>query len=80
MSFSAFRAQRNARAKARLLRHLPSIYRGAHLARPEVRYAQGKRVEADAAPGEVWIELDGEPLGTLPAAIELLPGAVEWVG
>jgi YegS/Rv2252/BmrU family lipid kinase len=66
-------------SKARLLRNLPLIYRGSHLDRPEVRFARGRCVEADAVPGTVWIELDGEPLGTLPAEIEILPGAVEFV-
>jgi YegS/Rv2252/BmrU family lipid kinase len=66
-------------SKARLLTKLPLIYRGAHLDRPEVRFARGRCVQADAEPGRVWIELDGEPLGTLPATIEILPGAVTFV-
>lgn len=65
--------------KARLLAKLPLIYRGSHLDRPEVGFARARRVEADAEPGRVWIELDGEPLGTLPATIEILPGAVRFV-
>jgi diacylglycerol kinase family enzyme len=44
-----------------------------------VGFARGRRVEANAEPGRVWIELDGEPLGTLPATIEILPGAVQFV-
>jgi YegS/Rv2252/BmrU family lipid kinase len=66
--------------RARLLSQIPRIYRGDHLDLPEVRVARGARIEAEAAPGEVWIELDGEPLGTLPARFEVLPGALAWIG
>jgi diacylglycerol kinase family enzyme len=41
---------------------------------------RGRHIEADAAPGSVMLELDGEPLGTLPAQIEILPGALAIVG
>ena len=68
------------RARARLLTMLPSLYRGAHLAQPGVRHHRGVRLEADAAPGEVWLDVDGEVLGTLPATLELLPGAVVLFG
>lgn len=66
--------------KARLLRLLPSMYDGSHLKSDDVQVARGARIEADAEPGRVWVELDGEPLGTLPATFEVLPGALEWVG
>ena len=36
--------------------------------------------QAEAAPGRVWVEIDGEPLGTLPASIEVLPSAVSVLG
>ena len=41
---------------------------------------RGRKLEADAAPGAVPLELDGEPVGALPARIELLPGAISVVG
>ncbi len=66
--------------KARLLSRLPAVYRGAHLRDPAVQVHRGRVVEADARPGEVSLEIDGEPLGTLPARIELLPGAVRVIG
>jgi diacylglycerol kinase family enzyme len=28
----------------------------------------------------VWVEIDGEPLGTLPASIEVLPAAISVLG
>jgi YegS/Rv2252/BmrU family lipid kinase len=67
-------------SKIRLLRELPRIYRGTHLEVPEVSLYRGKRVEAEAAPGRVWVEIDGEPLGTLPASIEVLPAAISVLG
>ncbi len=67
-------------SKGRLLRELPRIYRGTHLAVPEVLHRRGRRLEADAEPGTLWIEVDGEPLGTLPAVIEVLPGALRVLG
>jgi YegS/Rv2252/BmrU family lipid kinase len=66
--------------RTRLLSQIPSIYRGDHLDLPEVSVARGARIEAEAEPGEVWVELDGEPLGTLPARFEVLPGALAWIG
>jgi YegS/Rv2252/BmrU family lipid kinase len=65
--------------KHRLLAKLPSIYRGGHLRDPAVQFHRGRRVEADASPGTVPLEIDGEPLGTLPATIEILPGALSFL-
>ncbi len=64
----------------RLIPKLPKLYRGTLLADPVVSFRRGRRIEADAAPGAVLLELDGEPLGALPAQIELLPGALSVVG
>jgi YegS/Rv2252/BmrU family lipid kinase len=64
----------------RLIPKLPKLYRGTHLADPVVRVRRGRRIEADAAPGTVPLELDGEPVGSLPVQIELLPGALSIVG
>ncbi|UCE87784.1 MAG: diacylglycerol kinase family lipid kinase, partial [Deltaproteobacteria bacterium] len=66
--------------KARLVRHLPSIYRGTHLAYPEVSHRRGRCVEVRAEPGRVLMEVDGEARGTLPARFEILPGALELLG
>ena len=64
----------------RLLANLPSIYGGRHLTHPAVRTARGRVLEADATPGRVWLDIDGEPLGTLPARIEVLPRALSVLG
>jgi diacylglycerol kinase (ATP) len=66
--------------KPRLLASFPSIYRGTHLGNPKVSLHRGRRVEIDAEPGAVWLDVDGEGLGTLPATIEILPGAVTLFG
>lgn len=62
-----------------LLAKLRKIYAGTHLSDPAVRHARGRVVEADAPPGLVPLELDGEPLGTLPARLEVLPAALRVV-
>jgi YegS/Rv2252/BmrU family lipid kinase len=67
-------------SRSRLLRELPRIYAGTHLEVPEVSFHRGQRIEAEAAAGRVWVEIDGEPLGTLPASIEVLPSAVSVLG
>ena len=67
-------------SRARLLFELPRIYRGTHIGVRGVTLHRGRRLEADAAPGSVRIEVDGEPLGTLPASFELLPAAIALVG
>lgn len=66
-------------AAERLIR-LPGIYRGAHLTHAAAALHRGAVVEAAATPGAVPLELDGEPLGTLPARFELLPGALSMIG
>lgn len=35
--------------------------------------ASGTTIEAYAEPGRAWLDIDGEPLGTLPARIESRP-------
>jgi YegS/Rv2252/BmrU family lipid kinase len=62
-----------------LLAKLPKIYPGAHLRDPVVQLLRGRCIEADAPGGRVPIELDGEPLGTLPARIEVLPAALRVI-
>jgi len=66
-------------SKPRLLRKLHLVYRGGHLGLPEVVSRRGVAVEAESE-HEVWIEIDGEPLGRLPARFELLPGALTLRG
>jgi len=69
-------------SRARLVRKLPLLYDGRHLALAEVSARRATRVEAEplSADTEVWIEVDGEPIGRLPASFELLPGALALRG
>lgn len=74
-----------AASRIALMRALPKVYDGGHVALPEVTVLSGTRVElrADAA-RPVPVGGDGEPLGQLPglaeapAVVEVRPGAL-WV-
>jgi YegS/Rv2252/BmrU family lipid kinase len=68
--------------KARLVRDLPRIYSGTHVRVEGVLSARGRVLEAEPvkAGDEVWLEIDGESLGQLPARFEMLPGALRIVG
>src|SRR5262249_33231613 len=66
--------------RARLVRRLPRIYRGAHLRDPAVSLHRGRVLEAEPRGAPVPVELDGEPLGFLPARFAALPGALPLVG
>lgn len=63
-----------------LLAALPAVYRGTHLANGVASLHRGGVVEAVACGAEVVLELDGEPLGALPARFELLPAALSVIG
>jgi diacylglycerol kinase (ATP) len=68
--------------RLRLIRKLPLIYEGRHVGLPEVATRRGRCVEAEPlVPGaDVPIEIDGEPLGRLPARFELRPAALTLRG
>jgi YegS/Rv2252/BmrU family lipid kinase len=66
--------------KLRLAAELPRIYRGSHLDVPGVVWRRGAAVEATALGEPPWVEIDGEPLGRLPARVEILPKALRFVG
>jgi YegS/Rv2252/BmrU family lipid kinase len=68
-------------SKLRLLAELPRIYRGSHPGVAGVLSLRGRILEAEPlSPEPPWVEIDGEPLGRLPARFEVLPGALTWVG
>jgi diacylglycerol kinase (ATP) len=67
-------------SKLALVRYLPSFRRGTHEQNEHVSMHRGRVLEAEAKPGEVLLDVDGEALGSLPASIELLPGAIGLFG
>jgi diacylglycerol kinase (ATP) len=59
-------------SRATALRQLLNLYRGTHVAHPQVELLQGRSISIDGGP-ESLVHLDGEPFGGLPARIELHP-------
>jgi YegS/Rv2252/BmrU family lipid kinase len=60
-----------------LLRHAHRFYRGSHGSLAGVHRFCGTRLHLrPARPEPIWLEGDGEPLGRLPATVDLLPGAL----
>ena len=64
---------------AQSLAEFPRLIRGTHVHNQSVIVRRAARIEAESD-GKVWIEADGEPIGTLPARFELLEGAVTLCG
>jgi diacylglycerol kinase (ATP) len=63
-------------SRATLLRVLPQVFSGGHLAHPQVIYAKTPWVEIDSSePLEVFA--DGEFMQRVPVRIEVLPAALE---
>jgi len=59
-----------------VVRELPRVRVGEHLDRPDIREWQSRRVVVTPAGAPMPIEVDGEPIGTTPATIDLLPGVI----
>jgi diacylglycerol kinase (ATP) len=57
----------------------PRLVFGQHVKDRRVHVHRGAVIRAESA-AEVWIEADGEPVGTLPGTFEILPGAVTLCG
>jgi diacylglycerol kinase family enzyme len=57
------------------LRHLVLVFVGRHEDDPEVTYLQVRKLLV-AARRPIPIQIDGEPLGTTPAQVEVVPGAL----
>jgi YegS/Rv2252/BmrU family lipid kinase len=66
--------------KRTLIAKLPLLYAGKHLEDPICVFRRGRVIEAEAADGDVLLDVDGEALGSLPARIESLPGALRISG
>lgn len=68
----------------RVVANMPSIYRGTHVKLPEVSMYRGRVIAAEPLGHDVgdgvWLDVDGDPLGSLPARIEVLPDALTLFG
>ncbi|HST17641.1 MAG TPA: diacylglycerol kinase family protein [Gaiellaceae bacterium] len=62
-------------SKADFLTTAPKIYRGGHTTHPKVEILRSARVRVDADE-HLPIEVEGEQVGTTPAAFEVVPGAL----
>ena len=60
------------------LKNANKLYKGTHLDQPNVFHWRGQTVQAIPADGDqaAWLDIDGEPLGTLPATFEILAAAL----
>jgi diacylglycerol kinase (ATP) len=61
-----------------ILRYVLGILRERHLHFKDVEYTRAKKIEIDAS-GEVWIQVDGESMGTLPQKFEVYPQAIQVI-
>jgi len=60
--------------RLKLLRLLPTVYKGTHLARPEVETYRGRSIRLDAH--GITAYADGDPIAALPATVEVVPRAL----
>jgi YegS/Rv2252/BmrU family lipid kinase len=67
--------------RATILRELPRIRRGRHLANKRVRILRARhvRVETDAPEDALLVEADGNVRGHTPAEFRILPGAIHVI-
>jgi len=68
-------------SRAGIIRELPRIHHGGHVANPRVRIEQGERVliETFSAADGMLIEADGNVRGRTPAEFRIMPGALRFV-
>ncbi len=64
-----------------VIRELPRIYRGGHVANPRVHINQGRkvRIETFSPRDGLLIEADGNVRGRTPAKFRIMPGALRFV-
>ena len=65
-------------SRMQIIRQFASILSGRYVEDERVDYFTGKRLEIDAVPA-AEIQADGDIIGTTPATIDLLPGALRLV-
>jgi diacylglycerol kinase (ATP) len=62
--------------RMRALAGIPSLYRGRHLQRSEVEVHRGRTVHVSCDGDPMLFDIDGEAVGTTPATLTCLPGAI----
>jgi YegS/Rv2252/BmrU family lipid kinase len=62
-------------SKGDFLTTAPKLYTGRHVGHPKVEVLRSTRVSVEA-PERLPIEVEGEQIGTTPAAFEVVPGAL----
>jgi YegS/Rv2252/BmrU family lipid kinase len=67
-----------ASSKAHFLRMLPRVFKGTHVADPQVEVLRGAVVRV-AADRPFTVYADGDPIGELPATIRCMPAAVRVI-
>ncbi len=67
--------------RAMVIRELPRIHHGGHVANPRVRIKQGEKVRIDtfSAADALLIEADGNVRGRTPVEFRIMPGALRFV-
>ncbi|MGC5169323.1 diacylglycerol kinase [Microbacterium sp. DT81.1] len=61
--------------RLRLLRLLPTVYKGNHTTRREVETFRGRSVRLDAR--DITAYADGDPIGSLPLTVDVLPAVLK---
>jgi diacylglycerol kinase family enzyme len=64
--------------KLRLLRLFPCVYRGRHVGLPQVEYFRAARLRIESET-PLAVHTDGEPAGTTPVELRLLPRALRVI-
>jgi diacylglycerol kinase family enzyme len=67
-------------SRLRVVCKLRLLYRGSHIFDRQISHGRGRVIEATASSDRVYVEVDGELLGALPARIELVPDAITLFG
>ena len=67
-------------SKGSLLVRLPRLYRGTHTRVRGVLTLRGQRLAIEPLGEPLWMEADGESLGSIPVEAEIVPGALQIVG
>lgn len=63
--------------RSRALAGIPSLYRGRHVTRPEVEVHRARVVRVSCEGAPMLFDIEGEQVGTTPATLTCLPGAID---